>query len=172
MQWPCITALSGSVIRVGFIADDERFPHFAAGAADRRVVSVLSIPMVSGTAVLGTLNLYSEERDAFDDRSEELGRIFCEEAAMILGQSELVSEAEALRRRLQEEHDDDSRISTAQGVLMGVHGLSAEQALAMIHSASDANGEPLLDAAQRIITNTGEAGTQVHTDLDYPPDEP
>ena len=32
-EGPCITALAGNAIRVGCLRDDERFPHFAVGAA-------------------------------------------------------------------------------------------------------------------------------------------
>src|SRR4051812_46995549 len=43
-EGPCLSALGGEAIRVGFIPEDERFPHFAVGASDRRGVSAVSTP--------------------------------------------------------------------------------------------------------------------------------
>ena len=50
-EGPCITALTGETIRIGFAPTDQRFPHFAVGAADRRVLSVLSTPGESPAAL-------------------------------------------------------------------------------------------------------------------------
>src|SRR4051794_41096818 len=88
-EGPCVMALGGSVIRVGYVPDDQRFPHFAAGAADRRVLSVLSTPIVSDGAVLGTLNLYSREANAFDDDAAgEVALVLTAEAATAIAKSE------------------------------------------------------------------------------------
>ncbi len=65
-EGPCLAALGGDMVRVALLATDERFPHFAVGAADQRVRSVLSLPIGTGGAVTGTLNLYSRDENAFD----------------------------------------------------------------------------------------------------------
>src|SRR5918994_529330 len=67
---PCIAALGGEMIRIGYLAKAERFPHFARGAADRRVQSVLSTPALDHGDVVGSLNVYSRNADAFDERSQ------------------------------------------------------------------------------------------------------
>ena len=61
---PCVKALGGEMIRIGFLEADQRFPHFAAGAADRRVNSVLSTPAIDHGQVVGSLDVYSHHVDA------------------------------------------------------------------------------------------------------------
>ena len=102
-EGPCITALAGNAIRVGCLSDDERFPHFAVGAADQRVVSVLSTPIVYEDATIGTLNIYSRETDAFDDADQTTANLICAQAANAIAKSELLSEAKTIRAQLQAE---------------------------------------------------------------------
>jgi GAF domain-containing protein len=69
-EGPCITALGGPIVRIGYIPVDERFPHFAIGAADRRVLSSLSIPIKHEDRIVGSLNLYSHQAHGFDQHAE------------------------------------------------------------------------------------------------------
>ena len=55
---PARTARSASTSSIA----DERFTHFAHGAADHRVNSVLSMPIIRHDDVVGTLNLYAARR--------------------------------------------------------------------------------------------------------------
>ena len=80
-EGPCITALAGSAIRVGCLPDDQRFPHFAVGAADQRVLSVLSTPIMYDDTTIGTLNIYSRQTDAFDDNDQTVANLICAQAA-------------------------------------------------------------------------------------------
>ncbi len=68
---PCLTALGGRTVRFGILDETERFPHFAIGAADRRIRSVLSTPIRHGGGIIGTLNLYSRELTALTTRRSE-----------------------------------------------------------------------------------------------------
>jgi GAF domain-containing protein len=133
------------------LRDDERFPHFAVGAADQRVVSVLSTPIRYDDATIGTLNIYSREADAFSDTDQTTANLICAQAANALAKSELFSEAKTIRARLQAEYDERSLIACAQGVLMALEDCSTDQALHLIHHAADANAEPLIVTAQRIL---------------------
>jgi GAF domain-containing protein len=150
-EGPCVAALGGQIIRVGFVANDDRWPHFAVGAADRRVQSVLSVPVHDGDAVVASLNVYSREPDAFDEAAENLGRVFAAEIAAALVKSTLYSEARSTADRLQEQHQEASQVAMAQGVLMALHEVSADQAIALIRGAADANSERLIEAARRIL---------------------
>ena len=52
---------------------------------------------------------------------------------------------------MQAEYDERSLISCAQGLLVAVQDCSTEQALHLIQHAANANGEPLIVTAQRIL---------------------
>jgi len=148
---PCITALGGEMVRIGYIAADERFPHFARGAADRRVNSVLSTPAIDHGETVGSLNVYSHQRDAFDDRAEDTALIMAAEVAHALVRSTVLSTARTTRDRLQEQHDETTLVARAQGALMALQDCSNAQAGDLIRNAAHQNGERLRETAERIL---------------------
>jgi GAF domain-containing protein len=150
-EGPCITALAGNTIRVAFLPEDERFPHFAVGAADQRILSVLSTPIRYEAKVIGTLNVYSRHEDAFDDRDHNVADLIAAEAANAIAKSELLSSATSTRDQLQAVYDERSQIRCARGVLMAVQDCSDEQAKNLLENAAEANAEPLIATAQRIL---------------------
>jgi GAF domain-containing protein len=159
---PCLAALGGPIVRLGYIPADERFPHFAIGAADRRVLSSLSIPIRHDGAIVGSLNLYSHRENGFDAAAEDTALVFAAEAALAIVHSSLFEQAHRIRASLQDAHEQSSAVSRAQGVLMGIHQISAIQAEALVQSAADSNGERLVEAAQRILDAAADLDTDHH----------
>jgi GAF domain-containing protein len=149
---PCVRALGGEMIRIGHIPSDEQFPHFARGAADRRVLSVLSTPAIDHGAVVGSLNVYSRRSDAFDERVEATVMVMAAEVAHALVKSALLGTAQVTRENLQEQHDESVVVSRAQGVLVALHDCSIAQANDLIRNAAHDNGERLIITAKRIIS--------------------
>jgi GAF domain-containing protein len=155
-EGPCITALGGQQIRVGYVPADERFPHFAVGAADRRVLSVLSTPILERGTVLGTVNLYSDRPDAFGQEAQDIARVISAEAATAVRKSKFLTTARAAREQLQERYDESVQTSRAQGALMVMYDCSAEQALDLLRNAAETNRERLLLTAERILSSMQE----------------
>lgn len=150
-EGPCISALDGGEVRVAFLAEDERFPHFAVGAADLRVNSVLSLPIFSHDEVIGTLNIYSREPDAFSDIDRQTAAIVAASAAGAIAKTELLTSVRSVREQLQTEVDERTLVARAAGVLIALEQCSAEQANALIRNAASANVEALIDTASRIL---------------------
>jgi GAF domain-containing protein len=150
-EGPCIAALAGSPIRVGFLQADERFPHFAVGAADQRINSVLSIPIRYEGEVIGTMNIYSRAEDAFGEEDTRMAEVVATAAANAIAKTELLTKARTIREQLQANVDEATLVAQAQGVLMAIQQCSAQQAEALIRNAADTNTESLIDAATRII---------------------
>jgi GAF domain-containing protein len=159
---PCVTALAGEMIRIGFLEADQRFPHFAAGAADRRIHSVLSTPAIDHGQVVGSLNVYSRHVDAFDDRARDMALVMAAEIAHALVRSAVLSTARTTRDRLQEQHDETILVARAQGVLIALHECSLAQAHDLIRNAAHSNGEQLRATAERILET-------VHDDTESTP---
>jgi GAF domain-containing protein len=151
-EGPCVAALGGEAVRIGFVPADQRFPHFAIGAADRRVLSVLSTPAIDHGKVVGSLNVYSQVEDAFDDEDRHTALIIAAEVANALVKSAVLSEATSLRDQLQEQHDSAALVSMAQGVLMAIHDCSQAQAHDLITGAAEANNERIVTVAERILS--------------------
>jgi GAF domain-containing protein len=150
-EGPCIAALGGESVRIGFVPTDERFPHFAAGAADRRVLSVLSTPAIDHGRGVGSRNLYSRREDGFDERDRSTALVMAAEVANALVKSALAGTATDIRDQLQRQHDTAVMFSRAQGVLMAIQECSAAQAGDLIRRAAEDNAEPLIVTAERIL---------------------
>ncbi|MCU1400056.1 MAG: hypothetical protein JWN62_3165 [Acidimicrobiales bacterium] len=150
-EGPCLDALNGNIVRVGWLHGDHRFPHFAVGATARGVASVLSLPIVHQGEAIGTLNIYSAERDAFGPDAEDVARILAAEAAIVIVWSYLFEHAHDVREELQTDVDQWADIHQAQEVLMAAENCSAEQANRLLQNAAEASGDRLIDAALRVI---------------------
>ncbi|MCU1504076.1 MAG: hypothetical protein JWM12_3430, partial [Ilumatobacteraceae bacterium] len=150
-EGPCIACLGGQAIRVAYLPSDERFPHFAVGAADRRVLSVLSTPARGDGVVIGSLNIYSRLIDAFDDEDEAVALVFAAQVANAIARSTILRNARTTRELLQQQYDEAAVVSMAQGVVMAVQECSAAQAATLIRSAAHTNEEQLITTAERIL---------------------
>lgn len=150
-EGPSLTALDGERIRVDIVEADERFPHFAAAAADHRVHSILSMPIIHHDAVVGTLNLYSHEPEAFDATSEHIARVASGQAAHAITRSHVLTAVRQRRDQLQARYDEHVLVARAQGVLIATQHCSAEQACNLIDHAAAATSDTLLTIAQRIL---------------------
>ena len=156
-EGPCLTALGGETIRVAHLQHDERFPHFAIGAADQRILSTLSTPIRNDAHVIGTLNLYSRTANGFDLRDEETALVIVAEAATAIATSKLFTSATTERNRLQADSDESSQMAVAEGVLMSLYECSAAQARGLIENAAGTTGTRLVDAARRIVDSISAA---------------
>jgi GAF domain-containing protein len=161
---PCVSALSGETIRIGYIPGEERFPHFAIGAADRRVLSSLSTPAMDHGTIVGSLNIYSHQENAFDVADERTAALFASEVTQALVKSSLFGKGSTIRDRLQEQHDEAVLVSRAEGLLMAVNECSAAQARDLIRGAAIENREEIIATAERILaTLVDEPGPGVST---------
>ena len=155
-EGPCLSALGGQTVRFGVLEADERFPHFAIGAADRRIRHVLSTPVRSDDDVVGTLNLYSRLPGGFDVEAERVADIASAEIATAIVKAEVYRQAHQARGLLQQDHDDQAQIAQAQGVLVAVHACTTKQARALIGHASSSTGDSLIEVARRILAAAHE----------------
>ncbi len=151
------------MIRIAFVPTDERFPHFAIGAADRRVLSTLSIPIrLDAAHVIGTLNLYSNRQNGFAPGDETTAHVLAAEAGVIITASDIYTDAIRTVATMQERHDEQATVNVARGILIGLEDCSAVQAMNLIRYASDSNADTLVQVATRII----DASLERHDDSD------
>jgi GAF domain-containing protein len=156
---PCLTALGGQTVRFAVLEQSERFPHFAVGAADRRIRSVLSTPIRHDADIIGTLNLYSRDPDGFDEQAQRVADVTAAEAGTAILTSQMYQQARQRRDELQTVHDEDAQISQAQGALMAIELCSAEQAIGLLSHAADATGDDLVHVARRILDEISRQST-------------
>jgi GAF domain-containing protein len=150
-EGPCLLALIGNSVRVAHLPTDERFPHFAIGAADQRIQSVLSTPIFYDNRVIGTINTYSTVEQAFSDADADMAAIVATAAANAIAKTELLGTVQTIRDQLQAEFDEATVVAQAQGILMAIQQCSAVQAEAIVRLAAEQNTETLIEVALRII---------------------
>jgi GAF domain-containing protein len=153
---PCLEAFrSGAVVELPVIADDGRWPGFAAAATERGVVSSLSLPLIHRGQARGAFNLYANGPHAFTAADRNYGMLFAEQAAVAIANAEVYWRTYDLTQNLQAALDNRDVIGQAKGILMARHGITAEQAFDELRRASQRRNMKLRDIADD-VARTGE----------------
>ena len=148
-EGPCLDAIwDEQVVRVDDVRADERWPRFAARAADLGAGSLMCFQLFVEGDNLGALNLYAAEAGAFDEDSQEVGLTFAAHAAIALAGAEHEQNLHAgMRNR--------DLIGQAKGILMERHKLTADQAFGVLVRTSSLTNRKLHDLADE-LTSTGQ----------------
>jgi GAF domain-containing protein len=151
-EGPCISAAAtGQTMRSGSLGGDPRWPRFGARAGRLGVHSVLSLPLISSEAVVGAMNVYAHARDAFDDRSEELGQLFAVPAAIAVQNAQILAQTQRLAANFQAALTNRAVIDQAIGILMSRTGISADEAFARLRTLSQHEHLKVAAVAQGIV---------------------
>jgi transcriptional regulator with GAF, ATPase, and Fis domain len=137
-----------AVRRMDDMSTEQRWPGFTRRAAELGVRSMLSFRLFVDKDTLGSLSLYSTEKNAFDDESEHVGLLFAAHAAVAMSdaqQKEQLSKAVSAR----------DLIGQAKGILMERHKLTADQAFTVLARVSQETNTKLVEVAL-LLTETGE----------------
>ena len=151
-EGPCLTALdAGQVIRIDVLEADTRFTHFAPGALDLELSSVLSMPLSVNGRSVGALNLYSRQPDAFDERSEEAVQPMAEYAAELISTSPIYAYSLDMVEGLTETLESQALIDRATGVLMATEERSSAEALDRLRELALSSGEAMRTVAKWVL---------------------
>jgi GAF domain-containing protein len=148
-QGPCLSASNEHLtVRADDLRDEPRWPAFAHQAAELGVLSMLSIQLFVEGDSFGSLNLYAETADAFDEDAESIGLLLASHAAIAIAGAR----AEANLRIALTGRDI---IGQAKGILMERYKLDGAQAFDLLVRASQHTGHKLRDIADHLAA-TGE----------------
>ena len=151
-EGPCLDCMrEGSVMRVRDLATDGRFPSYGPAAAERGAVSAASFPLTSDGQVVGALNLYSREVDAFGTDTVGLGMLLAAHAALALQAAQAFFASQDLADRLQEAMGSRAFIEQAKGVLMRELACDAETAFQHLVEQSQRANTKLRDVAAQVV---------------------
>jgi len=146
-EGPCLDAIrEHEVFQTGHLAEEARWPGFSRRAAgESGVASILAYRLFVETDTMGALNLYSRQRDAFDDDDRAVGSIFAAHAAVALS---------AARQTDQLEQAIESRdvIGQAKGILMARQNVTADEAFDMLRRGSQRLNVKLRELAKQVAT--------------------
>jgi GAF domain-containing protein len=152
-EGPCLDAIRADELYVvGDLANDPRWPRWGPEAARLGLASILSVRLSTPHGVVGALNLYSREKDAFDDDSVQVAYVYASHAANALWATR---EVEGLRTAMRSRH----LIGMAQGMLMERHGLTEDSSFEVLRRYSQMHNVKLRDVAAQVLAQRGDGDT-------------
>jgi GAF domain-containing protein len=151
---PCVDGAHTNEV-IEFNRDDglneEDWQLFAEVTAERAVRSSLTLPLVSGGSVTGTVNLYAASLRAFEGHHDVLAQVFGAWATGAVANADLSfmtrRNAQAAPQKLRDQID----IDVATGIVAAQLGLDVAAASARLLDAATRAGVSLLEIARGII---------------------
>jgi GAF domain-containing protein len=152
---PCLDSYrTGEVLRIEDTTEDERWTKFSLAAAEHGIRSTLSLPLMTDTAGIGALNLYSTTPRSFTPADQQTALRFSEPAAVLLANAQMFWEAHKLADNLGTALESRAVIEQAKGILMALQGVHADVAFDILRRASQRENRKLRDIAQRLVDRT------------------
>jgi GAF domain-containing protein len=111
------------------------------------LTSLLSVPLVIGQKVIGTLNIYTTDRRTFTPEEIGFTKAVAGQAALAFENARLISETLEMKRELEAR----KVIERAKGILQHRHGITEEQAYLDLRSESRRLRRPMRDLAEAIV---------------------
>jgi len=154
-EGPCLDAYrTGNTFRVRDLAADGRWPSYLPRAVDRGARSMLSVPMSAQGQVIGALNLYAREPDAFGSEAAAVGAIVAAHAGLASQVAAAYFGHRELADQMREAMHSRAVIEQAKGILMATRKYDADQAFADLVSLSQHSHRKLREVAQALVDST------------------
>jgi GAF domain-containing protein len=151
-EGPCLSSMErAETIRLDVVEQGDEMPHFAVGARQRGIRSVLSVPAVVRGRSVGTLNLYSRTH-LFDESGETIAHLLAAQVAIAISRSPEMAIAQQVADAAQQESNDAADVAMATGLLMVDEDCTREQAEGLLRSASRHDERTILEVARQLIT--------------------
>jgi hypothetical protein len=152
---PCIDAVLGDrTIDTGGndgLFDEERWARFARAGAAAGVLSTLSMPLGTSSAVTGGVNFYASTTDAFAGRHEALAAIVGAWAPAAVINTELTFATRLAARKAPRHLGEQAVIDQATGFVAAARGLEVAEARRALADAAGRAGIPDLDLARALL---------------------
>lgn len=160
-EGPCLTSMqTWRAVVSGSLGSDSRWPHFGGRVARMRVHSALSLPLIVGEQVIGAINAYARNRDAFSEHAVQLGSQFAGPAAVSVYNAQLLAEAQERTARLQRALASRAVIDQAIGIIRSRSGGTAEEAFDRLTHISQTRNIKLYAVAQRLVEEAARRARQ------------
>lgn len=151
---PCLTAWREQErVRIDDLAREARWPQWSAAAAELGVRSVLSVPLVLNGTSIGAIKVYATRPYAYDERDEAVLALFANQAAILLVNSQTLTDARKLSADLTAALGSRDVIGQAKGVLIAQGAADEQVAFTMLVSASQRSHVKLHEVARQLIAS-------------------
>ena len=155
-EGPCLDAVrDGVVIYVADMRSESRWPDYREHAVTVGVRSSLSLPLQVGADVIGALNLYSRQAEAFDERLRQSLSVFAAQAAAALTMVLRQARQDEVSAQLEQALASRTVIDQAIGILMAQQRCTADLAFALLRAHSQNTNRKIRDLAAEIVLRVG-----------------
>jgi GAF domain-containing protein len=160
-EGPCLEASTDQLVQVdNDITDHSRWPRLAQLVIEQTPVrAMLAVPLVDEGRRAGALNVFADRAGAFSEESVGQAAILASFASVAMTGAQHSERAAQLEEGLATNRE----IGAAVGILMATHGISSDEAFAMLSTASQRLNRKLRDIATGIVRGE-RTGGQPHAE--------
>lgn len=153
---PCMdSGRGGVVLRVDDMRTETRWPAYVARVRESGVLSSMSVPLPFQGSVIGALNVYSSQPQAFvPPESLAAGLEVAEAIAVAIANADAHHRVGEQARNLRLAMETRAVIEQAKGVLMAQRRVDADAAFEILREASQRYNRKLRDIAVGIVEST------------------
>ena len=151
---PCVDAVRAEQVVTfahGDGLDEKAWQHFAQATAAWRIASTLTLPILAGGAVVGSINLYAASTDAFVGHHQAIARIFDAWAPGAVTNADLSFSTRAIAEQAPRKLQQDLDVQVAVGILAAARGIGWGEALDELQDAARRAGVSEADLAASVI---------------------
>ncbi|WP_213015331.1 MULTISPECIES: GAF and ANTAR domain-containing protein [unclassified Rhodococcus (in: high G+C Gram-positive bacteria)] len=161
---PCLQACATRRPVRSVVGDhDDVWPEFTAAARAAGIRAYLSVPLLVGdddaAELVGSFNVYSARPEAFDPFDEKLMALLSTAASAAITNALRWGRSRQTVEQLQAALASRAEIEQAKGVLMGRHGVDAEQAFRELVARSQRTNTKLYDVAREVLRTATAASS-------------
>jgi GAF domain-containing protein len=151
-EGPCLMAVATGRTQVaGSLGGEARWPRFGPRVGRLGVHSALSLPLLLGDRVLGAMNVYAYEKNAFGPEAVRVGEAYSGPAAVSVHNAQILAQSQRLAEQLQDALSTRAVIDQAMGVIRSRTGCSAAEARDRLMETSRHQGRKVSLVAQSLV---------------------
>lgn len=160
---PCMTAIrEHTVIRVGDVREDSRWPDYHIAAAKQGVRSVLGLPFELEDDAWAGVNIYSAKPHDFGPEKIDAVQYQVDQASSALRLAVRLARHREAEKDLRAAMESRTVIDLAVGIIMGQNRCSQDDAFSVLKAASNHRNIKLRDLATDLVATTGSHSASTH----------
>jgi ANTAR domain/GAF domain len=154
-QGPCLDCYRTGqpVSAADLVGPGQRWPRFAAAAAESGFRSVEALPMRLREQVIGALNLFRADPGPLDPAELRVGQALADVATIGLLHERNVRRSDTLAEQLQGALNSRVVIEQAKGKLAERLGMDMDQAFALLRDYARNSNQKLTDVARNFVSS-------------------
>lgn len=151
-EGPCLLAVESRLTQTsGSLGGEARWPRFGPRVGRMGVHSVLSLPLLLPDRVIGAMNVYAHEKNAFGPEAIRIGESFARPAAVSVCNAQILAQSQRLAGQLAAALTNRAVIDQALGVIMSRTGAGPDEAFDRLRAMSQAQHLKVSEVARVLL---------------------